>query len=90
VDLAYTYGWRIRSEVLTLARRHVDLDAGTIRLEPGMAKNDEPREFPLTAELRACLEAQRERTEALQRRIGRIIPWVFHRNGRPIKTMRGA
>jgi hypothetical protein len=26
VDLAYTYGWRVRDEVLTLERRHVDLD----------------------------------------------------------------
>ena len=28
VDLAYTYGWRVRDEVLTLARRHVDLGRG--------------------------------------------------------------
>ena len=43
VDLAYTYGWRIRDEVLTLERRHVDLDAGTIRLDPGTTKNDDGR-----------------------------------------------
>jgi hypothetical protein len=27
-DIAYTYGWRMQSEVLALQRRHVDLDAG--------------------------------------------------------------
>ncbi len=41
--------------------------------------------FIVTLELRATLEEQRARTEALQRRMGRIIPWVFHRNGQPIK-----
>jgi integrase len=38
----------------------------------------------------ARLEAQRAATETLQRRTGRIIPWVFHRNGRPVKDMRRA
>jgi hypothetical protein len=31
VALAYTLGWWMLSEVLTLERRHVDLDAGTLR-----------------------------------------------------------
>jgi hypothetical protein len=33
---AYTYGWRIRSEVLTLERRQLDLKAGY----PGMLRHD--------------------------------------------------
>jgi integrase len=38
VTVAYTYGWRMRSEVRALARRQVDLEAGTLRLEPGSTK----------------------------------------------------
>lgn len=43
VTIAFTYGWR-RNEVLCLARAQLDLDAGTLRREPGMTKNDEGRE----------------------------------------------
>jgi integrase len=41
VAIAYTYGWRMRSEVLRLERRQLDLEAGTLRLDPGTTKNDE-------------------------------------------------
>lgn len=43
VTLAYTYGWRMQSEVLTLERRQLDLEVGTLRLDPGSTKNDEGR-----------------------------------------------
>ena len=43
LDLAHTYGWRMKSEVLALRRRHLDLEAGTLRLDPGTTKNDEGR-----------------------------------------------
>lgn len=36
-------------------------------LDPGTAKNDEGRIFPVTAELRELLEAQREEHEALKK-----------------------
>ncbi len=86
----YLTGWRNESEVYRLTWAHVSFAEGAVRLDPGMAKNDEPRTFPLTIELRALLEAQRAATETLQRRTGRIIPWVFHRHGRPVKDMRRA
>jgi integrase len=73
VDLAYTYGWRVRDEVLTLARRHMDLDAGTIRLDPGATKNDDGRVVYLTPPLAATLAEQLERVRALERRLGRIV-----------------
>ncbi len=44
--------------------------------------------FPLTAELRAVLQRQREQTEALQHATGQIVPWVFHRDGRRIRSYR--
>jgi integrase len=86
VTFMYLTGWRIRSEVLPLQWRQVDFQAGTVRLEPGTTKNKDGRTFYLTPELRACLEAQRAATEALQRQTGRIIPWVFHREGTPMKS----
>ena len=86
----YLTGWRNVSEAYLLTWAHVSFAEGIVSLDPGMAKNDEPRQFPLTVELRALLEAQRAATEAFQRRTGRIIPWVFHRHGRPVKDMRRA
>lgn len=77
VSIAHTYGWRMQSEVLALEKRHVDLDAGTLRLDPGSTKNDEGRVVYLTAELKRLLTAQLERVKALEKRLGRVIPYLF-------------
>jgi len=90
-QVAYITGWRTKSELLTRQWRHVDLDAGWLRLEPGESKNGEGRMFPLTPELRSIFEAQRERVRSLERATGQIIPWVFvHDDGTPIKNFRYA
>ncbi len=80
--IAYTYGWR-RSEILTLTLAQVDLKAGTLRLEPGTTKNEEGRLVYLTPELRSLLTAQIERVRALERELGRIIPYLFPHLNRP-------
>jgi integrase len=77
VSIAYTFGWRTQSEVLTLERRQVDLDAGTLRLDPGTTKNDEARIVYLTPGLRSLMIAQIEQVRALEHRLGRIIPYLF-------------
>ncbi len=59
-----------------------------VRLEPGTTKNREGRTFPMFSELRALLEVQRVYTDRIQRERGCIIPWVFHRNGKPIRSFR--
>ena len=41
-------------------------------------------------ELHEVLRRQRVLTSTLERAQGRIIPWVFHRNGAPIKDFREA
>ena len=75
--VAYTYGWRTQSEVLTLERRQLDLEAETLRLDPGTTKNDDGRLVFLTPELKTLLSAQVERVKALEKKLGRIIPYLF-------------
>jgi integrase len=84
---AYLTGWRLKSEILPLQWRRVDFKAGVVTLDVGTTKNRDGRTFPMIPELRAVLEAQRAETDALQRKIGAIIPWVFHwtAQGRPLK-----
>jgi integrase len=86
-DTSYITGWRIPTELLTRRWAHIDFDAGWLRLDPGETNNDDGRQFPLTPDLRAILEAQRHRTSEIERETGTIIPWVFHRNGQPIKSL---
>jgi len=81
-DFAYITGWR-KSEILTLQWRQVDFEAANVRLEAGTTKNREARQFPFTHELRAILEGQRAKTEALAKD-GKICPWIFQRKGKPI------
>jgi integrase len=74
--VAFTFGWRKR-EVLDLRRRQLDLEAGTLRLDPGETKNGEGQVVYLTAELKVVLAEQVRTVEVLQRQRGRIIPWLF-------------
>jgi integrase len=87
---AYVTGWRVHDEILTRQKHHLDLKGGWLRLEPGETKNGEGRNFPLTPMLREALEAQVQKTRALELAKGAIIPWLFHRNGKPITSFRAA
>ena len=89
---AYLTGWRW-GEVRSLRWAQVDLQAGTVRLEVGTTKNGEGREFPLSpgSELDAVLRDQRRLTSELELSRGWVrpedrVPWVFHRQGREIRT----
>jgi len=77
VTIAYTFGWRMQSEVLSLERRHLDLEAGTLTLDPAMTKNGRGRIVYLTPELNALLGAQVARVKALEKKLERVIPWLF-------------
>jgi hypothetical protein len=65
----------------------VDFDHGTLRLEPTSTKagtstkNNQGRTFPHgdLPPLAEALKAQRAYTEEVQRKIGAVIPWVWHR-----------
>jgi integrase len=77
VRIGYVYGWRIKSEVLALTKSQVDLDAGTLRLEPGSTKNRDGRVVYLTDELKVALADQLARVRAIEREMGIAVPWVF-------------
>lgn len=81
-------GWR-RNELFGIRWSQVDFTEGVLRLNVGTTKNREGREVPfgVVPELVAALEAQRTYTRDVERRLGRIVPWVFHREGKPIRRM---
>ena len=86
---AYYTSWR-KEEILNLTWGQVDLEAGTVRWEPGTTKNREGRTVFLPTELYTILRELRTKTSALERERGEIIPWVFHRHGKPIRDFRDA
>lgn len=88
---AYLTGWRVPSEILTIEWRQVDREAGTVRLDPGSTKNRKGREFPFGSmpELKAVMDARWKATKEVQAK-SIVCPYVFHRDGRPIRDYRGA
>jgi integrase len=86
-EFAYLTGWRTKSEVLPLTWERVDFEAGVVRLDVGSTKTGQGRTFPfhVLPRLQALLEQQRATTDAVERESAAIVPWVFHRNGRPIR-----
>lgn len=90
IQTAYITGWRINSEILARQKRHVDLDSGCLRLESSGVNDEKARSFPLTSELREVLTRQLEKTADLEQKTDRTIPWLFHRDGKPIKDFRKA
>jgi hypothetical protein len=52
--------------VLTFERRRLDLEAGTLRLDPEVTKNDDGRLVYLTPELTALLATQVGRVKELR------------------------
>ena len=67
-----------KQEVLNLQRQHLDLQASTLRLDPGKTKNREGRVAHLTPEMKAALSAQVDRltTRARPRCCGYVVTEV--------------
>jgi integrase len=87
-QVAYLTGWR-KGELLSRRWRHVDLEEGWLRLEPGETKNGRGRMFPLIPQLRTVLERQYKRKLEIERRNGRLVNALFfHDDGRPIRSFR--
>jgi integrase len=80
VLFAYLTGWRCRSEVLPLRWPQVNVEAGTVRLEPGTTKNGRGRMFPFGGlpELKTLLDGQRAAAAP-------GVPWVFHEDRHAVR-----
>jgi hypothetical protein len=55
VTIGFTYGWRTKSEVLTIERHPLGLEAETLRLDARGTKNEVGRLVYLTPELKVLL-----------------------------------
>lgn len=82
VTFAYITGWR-KEEVLSLRWNQVDRQAGIVRIDPGITKGGEGRNVFLEGELREVIEGQ-------WRKRLLYCPYVFHRDGKPIRVFRKA
>jgi integrase len=90
VTFAYCTGWRT-GEILPLTWAQVDRAAKTTRRESGSTKNREARTFPYGAlpELEAVIDAAWTEHQRLAGG-GVLCPFIFHRDGRPILSLRAA
>ena len=86
VTFAYYTGCR-KGEVLSLRWSQVDLDAGTIRLDPGMTKTGEGRVIALEGELAETMRDQWQR-RIIEGPTPALSALVFHRDGKPIGDFR--
>jgi len=82
VTFAYRTGWRA-DEVRNLRWNQVDRVSWIVTLDPGETKNDDPRTVYLDEELKRIFKALWK-----NRVLG--CPYVFHRQGRPIREYRYA
>lgn len=81
-SLAFHSGWR-KEEILSRTVDKVNLNEGTIRLDPGETKNEEGRIFYMND------EALEDIKVALTNR-NPACPYLFQRDGEQIKDFRGA
>jgi len=85
LTVAYTTGWRMRS-IFRLQWSQVDFIGGFVWQTE--RKNEKATRWPLdTMGLRQVFEEQRRLTDSMK---DRICPFVFHRNGKPVKSIRGS
>ncbi|MBI4524380.1 MAG: site-specific integrase [Deltaproteobacteria bacterium] len=91
LTFAYYTGWRKR-EILSLKWNQVDLNARTVRLDPGTTKSKEGRLVILEGELLDAVQGQWEKRKVAEipgQSPTLLCPYVFHRNGKPIIALRG-
>ena len=91
-DLArfgYLTGWRV-GEIATLAWVDVDRGGRRITLRPEHSKNGQARVIPFVSTLSEIIERRWAAREYKARSGAGISPWVFHRDGQPIRDFRGS
>ena len=71
-------GWRGFSEILSRKKTDVDLDGGWLTIDASDNKTKRARRFPITPRLREIIEAQLAWSRAVELKLERVIPWLFH------------
>jgi integrase len=79
-----------KAELLALEWRHLDLTTGKVALEAGMCKNKHPRSFFLPPAALQAVRQWKRLTKEWELRHHQTVRTVFHLNGQPIKSFRGA
>ncbi|HEY6363170.1 MAG TPA: tyrosine-type recombinase/integrase, partial [Candidatus Binatia bacterium] len=87
LEIAYWTGWR-KTSILKLPWTQVDLKARFVWLEMPNTKNEKGTRCYLHDELLTLFEQLRADTDRVQKEQGMIIPWVIHRKGKPVKSIR--
>jgi integrase len=77
VRLAFSYGWRVDSDILTLTKAQINLREGTLRLLPGRTKNGSGRVAYLTGELKVAIADKLSRVQALEQELSIAISGLF-------------
>ena len=80
VEFLYNSAWR-SSEPKAMQWHWLDLDNWTVRLPAKFSKNKKARSLPLEGVLRDVIKLRIELRDP-------VSPFVFHRNGKPIKSFR--
>ena len=82
IEFLYNSGWR-SSEPKAMQWNWLDLDSWAVRLPAEYSKNKKPRTLPLEGALRDIIKRRIKLRDSAS-------PFVFHRNGKPIKSFRKA
>ena len=95
VEFAFLTGWRVKSEIIgrghakePLRWSDVDWETGIVRKRIRTTKNNDGREYPFASDPRlvTLLQRQLTYTRKWEKKLGAVIPWVFHRKGVQLKS----
>ena len=87
-ETTYITGWRADSDVLTRQWPDVQFDRGVLTLDTWQGKARKARKFPLFPRLKTILERRRDYALWHTQQTGQECPWVFQRNGKPVRYYR--
>jgi integrase len=82
IEFLYHSGWR-STEPMAMQWSWLDLDSWMVRLPGEFSKNKKPRTLPIEGALKEIIERRIEARDM-------ACPYVFHRNGKQIKSFRRA
>ncbi|MDH3479918.1 MAG: tyrosine-type recombinase/integrase [Gemmatimonadota bacterium] len=86
ITFVYRTGWRWNSEVRPLTWRNVDLDRERVTLDTSKNRQGRTLNYADDPDLKAVIEAARADTDTVEQETGRLVPWVFHVEGRPLRA----